>query len=70
MDHKVNCSIRKILDKAVPEYQLTLSDKIMHSGHQLPKPDVHRVRPIGKNEDPIDLAHWKSIPEDVKESEV
>ena len=33
MDKKVNKSIRKILDKDVPKYELTLYDKVKNSGH-------------------------------------
>ena len=33
MDKKVNKAIRKILDRDVPQYELTLADRIMNSNH-------------------------------------
>ena len=38
MDQKVNRTIRKILDKDVPLYELTLPEKVKNSDHQLPQP--------------------------------
>ena len=70
MDSKLNCSIRKILDKDVPFYELTLPEKVKNNEKQLPKP-MHELRPLGpQNEDPKDLSHWKSLPRDVKKHEV
>ena len=43
MDHKVNTSIRKILEADNPKYELTLADKIKNGKHHLPKPDGHKV---------------------------
>ena len=43
MDHKVNRSIRKILEKDNPKYELTLADKLKNGGHHLPKPELHKV---------------------------
>ena len=70
MDKKLNQKIRKILDRDVPLYELTLPEKVKNSGKRLPKPDFD-VRPIGPwNLDPNDLAHWKSVPSDIKKHEV
>ena len=82
MDKKVNKAIRKILDRDVPQYELTLADRIMNSNHLLPQPSNHTARPMGPQsqieyfnlesgkgaqfEVPFDLAHWKSLPTDVK----
>ena len=71
MDSKVNKAIRKILERDVPKYELTLADRIKNSDHQLPQPGNHTVRPIGPQDQvPNDLAHWRSLPTDVKEHEV
>ena len=71
MDKKVNKSIRKILDKDVPKYELTLYDKVKNSGHLLPKPMLHNVKPIGpQGQLPFNQSHWQSLPIDVKEHEV
>ena len=70
MDNKLNRRIRKILDKDVPIYELTLPEKVKNSAKRLPKPKFD-VRPMGRQEnDPNDLAHWKSVPNDYKEHEV
>lgn len=70
MDQKVNRSIRKILDKDVPFYELTLPEKVKNSDRQLPRPGFD-VKPIGlQKEDPKEFARWKSLPNDVKEHEV
>ena len=71
MDSKVNKAIRKILERDVPKYELTLADRIKNSDHQLPQPGNHTVRPIGPQAQvPDDLAHWRSLPTDAKEYEV
>ena len=71
MDNKVNKSIRKILEKDVPKYELTLADKVKNSDHQLPQPGHHAVRPMGpQGPVPSDQAHWKSLPMDVKKHEL
>lgn len=71
MDNKVNKSIRKILEKEVPKYELTLADKVKNSDHQLPQPGHHTVRPMGpQGQVPNDQAHWKSLPMDVKKHEL
>ena len=62
MDRKVNRSIRKILEKDVPFYELTLPEKVKNSAKRLPKPKFD-VRPMGRQEnDPDDfsrcLLHW------------
>ena len=70
MDTKLNRRIRKILDKDVPLYELTLPEKVKNSAKVLPKPKFD-VRPMGLQEkDPNDLAHWKSVPNDFKKHEV
>ena len=70
MDNKVNKKIRKILDRDVPKYELTLADRMKHSNSQLPQPN-YTVRPMGSQVHiPNDLAHWKSLPSDVKDNEV
>ena len=43
MDRKVNKSIRKILEKDNPKYELTLLDKIKNGKHHLPKPNGYKV---------------------------
>ena len=43
MDHKVNKSIRKILEKDNPKYELTLLDKIKNGEHHLPKPNGYKI---------------------------
>ncbi len=67
MDKKVNETIRKILDKDIPKYELTLYDKIRNSAQQLPIPNSMGLHQI---QDPSDLAHWKGLPIDVKKHEV
>ena len=69
MDGKVNRAIRKILDKDVPLYELTLPEKVKNSEKVLPYPGFN-VRPMGLiKEEPKDIARWKSLPDDVKEHE-
>ena len=46
MDQKVNRTIRKILDKDVPLYEVTLPEKVKNSDGMLPRPGFD-VRPIG-----------------------
>ena len=71
MDNKVNKAIRKILERDVPQYELTLADRIKNSNHILPQPGNYTVRPMGpQGRVPFDLAHWKSLPTDVKQHEV
>ena len=71
MDSKVNRAIRKILDKDVPLYEVTLPEKVKNSKGQLPRPTGYDVRPIGpSSKEPNDFAHWKSLPKDVKKHEV
>ena len=70
MDRKLNKRIRKILDKDVPLYELTLPEKVQNTAKVLPKPK-HAVRPLGEQDkDSGDFAHWKSVPHDIKEHEV
>ena len=65
IDQKVNRSIRKILEKNVPFYELTLPEKVKHSSGRLPRPTIG-----AKLKEPIDLTHWKSIPTGDKEHEL
>ena len=44
MDKKVNRSIRKILEKDIPFYELTLPEKVRNSARRLPHPNLE-VRP-------------------------
>ena len=70
MDRKLNKRIRRILDKDVPQYELTLPEMVQNTAKALPKPK-HAVRPLGEQDkDPRDFAHWKSVPQDIKEHEV
>ena len=70
MDRKLNKRIRRILDRDVPQYELTLPEMVQNAAKALPKPK-HAVRPLGEQDkDPRDFAHWKSVPQDIKEHEV
>ena len=43
---------------------------VQNAAKALPKPK-HAVRPLGEQDkDPRDFAHWKSVPQDIKEHEV
>ena len=46
MDSKINLSIRKILDKDVPMYELTLPEKVKNNKRRLPMPII-KVRGMG-----------------------
>ena len=70
MDRKVNRSIRKILEKDVPFYELTLPEKVKNNKRRLPQPNFE-VRLKGPQiKDSVDLTHWKTLPTEVKENEV
>ena len=43
MDHKVNKSIRKILERDNPKYEVTLLDKLKNRKRHLPKPYWFKV---------------------------
>ena len=70
IDQKVNRSLRKILDKNVPFYELTLPEKVKHNARQLPRPTIGAKLKGLQSKEPIDLTHWKSIPTEDKEHEV
>ena len=71
MDHKINRTIRKILDEAVPFYEVTLPEMVTNRDGQLPQPDNFDVRPTGpQGKEPDDFSHWKSIPNEVKKHEM
>ena len=58
MDKKLNHSMRKMLDKDVPLYELTLPERVKNNEKRLPKPSFE-YRPLGPYKaDPKDLAHW------------
>ena len=57
MDHKVNRTIRKVLEKHNPKYEVTIVEKVKMGNRRLPQPDPHQVRTFG-GEDPTDLVHW------------
>ena len=46
MDQKINRSIRKILDRDVPLYELTLTEKVKNSDRRLPRISKE-FRPLG-----------------------
>ena len=47
MELKMNRSIRKILDRDVPFYELTLPEKVKNESKQLPRPNF-RLTPLGQ----------------------
>ena len=65
MDQKINQTIRKILDEAVPFYEVTLPEKVKYSERHLPRPVNFDVR-----QEPDDNAHWIGLPKKVKKHEV
>ena len=79
MDTKINKNIRKLLrnanDLPIP-FPSTLPEQInkctlsIQDLHRLPKPESPKRNYLGfQLKEPVDLAHWKSLPNEVKEDE-